>query len=107
MIVQRAYIYRLDPTPEQEAFLAQTAGACRALYNLALEQRMMWRRERGPITLKSQSGFCCVACGHMANADTNAAKNIIRLGRSRWACGSNRNGGRKQELAHEAAGVAA
>lgn len=55
MIVQRAYLYRLDPTPEQEAFLARTAGACRALYNLALEQRMMWKRERGPITLKSQS----------------------------------------------------
>lgn len=55
MIVQRAYVYRLEPTPEQEAFLAQTAGACRVLYNLALEQRMMWKRERGPITLKSQS----------------------------------------------------
>lgn len=55
MIVQRAHIYRLEPTPEQEAFLAQTSGACRALYNLALEQRMMWRRERGTITLKSQS----------------------------------------------------
>lgn len=55
MIVQRAYVYRLEPTPEQEAFLAQTAGACRVLYNIALEQRMMWKREREPITLKSQS----------------------------------------------------
>jgi putative transposase len=54
LIVQRAYVYRLEPTPEQEAFLAQTAGACRALYNLALEQRMMWRPGRS-ITLKSQS----------------------------------------------------
>lgn len=43
MIVQRAYVYRLEPTPEQEAFLDQTAGACRALYNLALEQRRDWR----------------------------------------------------------------
>jgi putative transposase len=54
MLLQRAYIYRLEPTPEQETFLAQTAGACRALFNLALEQRMMWKPGR-PITLKSQS----------------------------------------------------
>ncbi len=49
----RSYVYRLEPTPEQEAFLAQTAGACRSLYNLALEQRMMWKPGR-PITLQSQ-----------------------------------------------------
>jgi putative transposase len=54
MLLQRAYVYRLEPTSEQETFLAQTAGACRALYNLALEQRMMWRPGR-KITLKSQS----------------------------------------------------
>lgn len=54
MIVQRAYVYRLEPTLEQEAFLAQTAGACRALYNLALEQRMMWKPGK-PSTLKKQS----------------------------------------------------
>lgn len=54
MIVQRAYVYRLEPTLEQEAFLAQTAGACRVLYNLALEQRMMWKPGK-PITLKKQS----------------------------------------------------
>jgi putative transposase len=46
MIVQRAHIYRLEPTPEQKPVLAQTAGACRALYNLALEQRMMWKPGR-------------------------------------------------------------
>ena len=54
MIVQRAYVYRLEPTPEQEAFLAQTAGACRALYNLALEQRRDWWRPGRKIGLKSQ-----------------------------------------------------
>src|SRR5690606_24277508 len=42
-------------TPEQEAFLAQTAGACRALYNLALEQRRDWWRPGRKIGLKSQS----------------------------------------------------
>lgn len=55
MIIRRTNVYRLEPTVEQEARLAQTAGACRVLYNLALEQRMMWRPGRPPITLKSQS----------------------------------------------------
>lgn len=55
MLVQRAYVYRLEPTPEQEAFLAQTAGACRALYNLALEQRSQWWRPGRTINLNSQS----------------------------------------------------
>lgn len=56
---------------------------------------------------KSQSEFCCVACGYEANADTNAAKNIIRAGHARWASGSNRSSGRKEELAQEATDVAA
>ena len=55
MLVQRAYVYRLEPTPEQETFLSQTAGACRALYNLALEQRSQWWRPGRSINLKSQS----------------------------------------------------
>lgn len=55
MIVQRAYVYRLEPTPEQEQFLSQVAGACRALYNLALEQRMKWGRPGRPIRLAAQS----------------------------------------------------
>jgi putative transposase len=54
MLLQRACIYRLDATPQQETFLAQTAGACRALYNLALEQRRHWRLGR-KITLRTQS----------------------------------------------------
>lgn len=40
----RSYVYRIEPTPEQEAFLAQTAGACRFVYNLALEQRRDYYR---------------------------------------------------------------
>lgn len=55
---------------------------------------------------KSQSVFECVACGHQANADTNAAINILRAGHARWACGSNHTGGRKQELSKEATNVA-
>jgi putative transposase len=49
----------------------------------------------------SQSEFCCVACGHVDNADINAAKNILNKGLTGGlpgrACGSNRVAGRKQE----------
>jgi putative transposase len=31
---------------------------------------------------RSQSEFACAACGHRAHADVNAARNILRLGRS-------------------------
>jgi len=55
MLIQRAHRYRLEPTPEQEVFLAQTAGACRALYNIALEQRSEWWRPGRSITMKTQS----------------------------------------------------
>jgi putative transposase len=55
MLLKRAYVYRLEPTLEQETFLAQTAGACRALYNLALEQRSLYWRPGRKITLMSQS----------------------------------------------------
>lgn len=44
MHLQRASQYRLDPTPEQAAALAQWAGACRFIYNCALEQRRDWHR---------------------------------------------------------------
>ncbi len=45
MIARKAVLFRLYPTPEQEAQMAQTAGACRFIYNLALEQRRDWWRQ--------------------------------------------------------------
>ena len=41
-----------------------TSRRCNACGHVAAENR------------KSQAVFCCVACGHTANADVNAAKNI-------------------------------
>ena len=38
---------------------------------------------------KTQAVFRCVACGHEDHADTNAAKNILRAGHARLACGTN------------------
>ncbi len=37
----------------------------------------------------SQALFVCIACGHQANADSNAAKNILAAGHAVLACGEN------------------
>ena len=46
MLIHRAYVFRLEPTPEQAEKFASFAGACRAVYNIALEQRQTWGRRR-------------------------------------------------------------
>jgi putative transposase len=45
MLLQRANVYRLEPTTEQAGAFAQWVGACRAVYNLALDQRRTWGRQ--------------------------------------------------------------
>jgi len=53
-----------------------TSRACSACGNVSRENRL------------TQAAFRCVACGHAANADTNAAINILRrAGQARIACG--------------------
>lgn len=42
MIQRKANTYRLYPDGKQREALAQIAGACRSVYNLALEQRRDW-----------------------------------------------------------------
>jgi putative transposase len=37
--VRKTYTYRLYPTPEQERALETVLWRCRALYNVALEER--------------------------------------------------------------------
>ena len=39
MSLFRGFVYRLAPTPEQDALMSQFAGVCRLIWNLALEQR--------------------------------------------------------------------
>ncbi len=53
---------------------------------------------------QSQAVFCCAACGYAANADTNAAINILRrAGQARIACGDLPLGkSAKQEALHVA-----
>ncbi|MBC7168762.1 transposase [Phenylobacterium sp.] len=76
----------------EPAYTSQTCAACGVI---SRESR------------KSQSVFECVACGHADNADINAARNIIRAGHARRACGSSQTTGRKQEPHQEATDVAA
>lgn len=46
--VARVPRYRLMPTPSQEAMLREHCAHARFVWNLGNEQRLMWRRERGP-----------------------------------------------------------
>jgi putative transposase len=54
MTVCRAATFRLYPTDEQAKTLAQFAGACRFIYNLALEQRRDWWRPGRTINAVTQ-----------------------------------------------------
>ncbi len=44
MLLRKAHVYRLYPTPEQAAVLGCWVGAVRFTYNVALEQRRDWYR---------------------------------------------------------------
>ncbi|WP_157033584.1 helix-turn-helix domain-containing protein [Belnapia moabensis] len=44
VLIRKAHLYRLYPTPEQAATLWAWIGAVRCVYNLALEQRRDWYR---------------------------------------------------------------
>jgi putative transposase len=40
---------------------------------------------------KNQADFQCIKCRHKEHADVNAAKNILRAGRARFACGGSQD----------------
>ena len=54
MIRRKATVFRLYPTPDQVSQMAQISGACRFVYNLALEQRREWYRPGRRFTFASQ-----------------------------------------------------
>jgi putative transposase len=54
MVIRKANTYRLYPTPEQAQQMAQIAGSCRFVYNLALEQRAEWWRPGRTFNFASQ-----------------------------------------------------
>ena len=57
---------------------ANTSRICSACSHKASENR------------QSQAHFQCVTCGHSENADLNAARNILAVGRTVLACGDTR-----------------
>lgn len=55
MLLQRANVYRLEPTETQAGCFAQWVGACRMVYNLALDQRREWG-QRHRLSYNQQAG---------------------------------------------------
>ncbi|WP_372399759.1 transposase [Azospirillum sp. HJ39] len=55
MRVIEAHRFRLYPTPVQEEFFRRTAGCCRVVWNLALEQRQTYGRRGRSISFKAQA----------------------------------------------------
>ena len=45
ILIQRAQVYRLEPTEAQANAFAQWVGVCRTVYNLALDQRRTWGQQ--------------------------------------------------------------
>lgn len=56
MLLQRATTFRLEPTEAQANAFAQWVGACRFVYNLALEQRCNWYRPGRRFSYNQQQG---------------------------------------------------
>jgi putative transposase len=54
MLVRKAHVYRLHPTPEQAETFGRWVGAVRFTYNLALEQRRDWHRPGRRFTFAGQ-----------------------------------------------------
>ncbi|MGH2900235.1 MAG: RNA-guided endonuclease InsQ/TnpB family protein [Solirubrobacteraceae bacterium] len=64
------------------AHTSQTCAAC----------GVVDRRSR-----RTQTAFCCTGCGHSANADTNAARNILAAGQAVTARGAHGDASRGEE----------
>jgi putative transposase len=57
MIIHKGHRFRLDLNEAQESLCSRTAGICRFLWNLALEQRSMaWAHGRHSVGYNAQSG---------------------------------------------------
>jgi putative transposase len=112
MIAQKAGLNRslLDVAPaetrRQVEYKMQRAGGqlilVAAPYTSQQCSRCGWTTQENR---SSRDRFSCVSCGFAACADVNAAQNILAKGllcrtggHPGMACGSSRNGGRKQEL---------
>src|SRR5690606_587908 len=55
VIERKAIQIRLYPSPEQEVLFRRTAGVCRLIYNLGLDQRRMFGRSGRTINYNTQA----------------------------------------------------
>jgi len=80
--------YLLDFTPEQAAYAEQVGGACRAVWNVALEQRREYRRRGAFINYVEQARQMAAAksdpdCAWLADAPSHTLQQMLRdLGRA-------------------------
>jgi putative transposase len=79
VLLQRASKYRLEPT-EQAAWLAQVAGSCRYVYNIALEQRRdHWRKGKlGYVQQARELTDCRVDTDWLAACPVHALQCALR-----------------------------
>lgn len=105
MLLRKANLYRLDPTPEQAAAFAQWAGACRFVFNLGLEQRRDWWRPGRRFTYASQCRELTALRGEVdwlaavpVHALQQALKDLDRAYQNWWAGRAERPTPRKRGL---------
>ncbi|HCT78273.1 MAG TPA: transposase [Micromonosporaceae bacterium] len=73
--------YRLEFTDEQEAYADRVAGICRAVWNIALEQRREYRRRGAYINYVEQAGQLAEAkrdFGWLAEAPSHTLQQTLR-----------------------------
>jgi putative transposase len=79
---RKTFKYRLYPTPDQAAMLAQTVGLCNWLYNTALEQRRYtWRARQKSLTYydqKAELPDLKTALPEFATIHSQVAQDVIK-----------------------------
>lgn len=91
-MVRKANLFRLYPTPDQSAQMVQIAGACRFVYNIALEQRRNWYRPGRRFSFASQCREVTMLRAEIdwlkappANTLQQALKDLDRAYQNWWA----------------------
>jgi putative transposase len=81
--VHKTYKYKLQPTPAQAQALEQVLSRCRALYNVALEQRKTWwQRGQGVVATYYQQAMelpkLKAACPEYAEVNAQVLQDVLR-----------------------------
>ena len=80
--VRKTYTCRLYPTPEQVRALDAVLWRCRALYNVALEERKTaWKRRAVSLNYHhhaNESSDCKAACPVEGEVQSQVAQDVLR-----------------------------